>query len=57
MLRKSDPASGSVIPMAPIHSPDTILGRYFCLASSVAYFRMYVEIMSECTAILSAVEV
>jgi len=35
MLAKSEPAAGSVMPSAPIHSPETSLGRIRLFCSSV----------------------
>ena len=35
MLAKSEPADGSVMPSAPIHSPETSLGRMRRFCSSV----------------------
>ena len=36
----SEPALGSVRPMAPIHSPVASLGRYFSLCASVPCWRI-----------------
>ena len=46
---RSEPAPGSVMPMAPTASPETIFGSQVCFCSSLPRCRMYGATMSECT--------
>ena len=47
MACKSEPAPGSVIPIAPTTSPDTILGSQYCFCSSVPMCKIYGAAISE----------
>ena len=44
---KSEPAPGSVIPIAPTTSPLTIFGSQYCFCSSEPMFKIYGAAISE----------
>ncbi len=44
---KSEPAPGSVIPIAPTTSPVTIFGNQYCFCSSVPMCKIYGAAISE----------